>query len=71
MYSMESLHIVRIVEMMQENMKDLIHHCMTRHEAVIRALAETSLGGPRFQALICRWEMNIEPPPEEAERTEQ
>ncbi|KAI0940290.1 hypothetical protein AcV5_001437 [Taiwanofungus camphoratus] len=56
--------------MRKENMKDLIHHCMTRHEAVIRALAETSLGGPRFQALICRWEMNIEPPPEEAERTE-
>ena len=37
---------------------------MTRHEAQIRKLAETPLSGPRFSALIRRWEMNIEPLPE-------
>jgi protein phosphatase-4 regulatory subunit 3 len=37
---------------------------MTKHEAQIRKLAETPLGGPRFSALIRRWEMNVEPLPE-------
>lgn len=38
---------------------------MTRHEAIVRKLAETTLGGTRFTALIRRWEMNVEPPPPE------
>ncbi|KAH9948743.1 component of IIS longevity pathway SMK-1-domain-containing protein [Amylocystis lapponica] len=49
--------------MRRENMKDVINHCMTKHEAQIRGLSESPLGGPRFQALIRRWEMNVEPPP--------
>jgi protein phosphatase-4 regulatory subunit 3 len=50
----------------QENFKDLIKHCMTKHESLIRKLAETPLGGPRFESFINRWEMNNEPlPPEE------
>ena len=48
----------------QENIKELINHCMTKHEAQIRKLAETPLGGPRFSGLIRRWEMNVEPLPE-------
>lgn len=52
----------------QENMKELINHCMTKHESKIRQLSTTSLGGPRFLALIRRWEMNIEPPPKEEEK---
>ena len=51
-------------------MKELISHCMTKHEQQIRALAETRLGGPRFKQFIRRWEMNIEPPPKEEEKAE-
>ncbi|OBZ70243.1 hypothetical protein A0H81_09778 [Grifola frondosa] len=49
--------------MRRENLKELIHHCMTQHEALIRTLADSPLGGPRFKAFIRRWEMNVEPPP--------
>src|ERR1700683_4305575 len=49
----------------QENLKDFINHCMTKHEVEIRKLAETPLGGPRFMSFIRRWEMNNEPPPKE------
>lgn len=55
--------------MRSENLKDVIQHCMTQHEAQIRQLAESPLGGPRFRNFIARWEMNIEPPPE-AEKIE-
>ena len=51
-------------------MKELIHHCMTKHESKVRQLAATPLGGPRFTGLIRRWEMNIEPPPKEEEKVE-
>ncbi|KAJ3558761.1 hypothetical protein NP233_g11438 [Leucocoprinus birnbaumii] len=53
--------------MRRDNMKDLIKFCMTRHEADIRKLAETPLGGQRFELLIRRYEMNNEPPPKETE----
>lgn len=43
---------------------------MTKHEDKIRALAETTLGGPRFKQFIRRWEMNVEPPPKEEEKAE-
>jgi protein phosphatase 4 regulatory subunit 3 len=42
----------------------------TKHEKVIRQLAETALGGPRFTAFIRRWEMNNEPLPPEDVKTE-
>ncbi|KAI1787622.1 component of IIS longevity pathway SMK-1-domain-containing protein [Ganoderma leucocontextum] len=46
-----------------ENIKELIHHCMTKHGDTIRALAESPVVGPRFKDFISRWEINIEPPP--------
>ncbi|KAF5393184.1 hypothetical protein D9757_001190 [Collybiopsis confluens] len=49
--------------MRRENMKDPIDFCMTKHEAEIKALAETPLGSQRFQLFISRWDMNNEPPP--------
>ncbi|TBU63354.1 component of IIS longevity pathway SMK-1-domain-containing protein [Dichomitus squalens] len=49
--------------MRRENIKELIHHCMTKHGDTIRALSESSVVGPRFRDFISRWEMNIEPPP--------
>ena len=51
-------------------MKELINHCMIRHESKIRELATTPIGGPRFSAFIRRWEINIEPPPKEEEKVE-
>ncbi|KAL4076285.1 component of IIS longevity pathway SMK-1-domain-containing protein [Scleroderma citrinum] len=51
--------------MRRENMKELINHCMTKHDAIIQQLAVMPLGGPRFMAFIRRWEINIEPPPQE------
>lgn len=51
-------------------MKELISHCMTKHEGKIRELSTTILGGPRFSAFIRRWEMNIEPPPKEEEKVD-
>lgn len=47
-------------------MKDQINFCMTKHEVEIKTLAETRLGGQRFQLFIRRWEMNNEPMPVEA-----
>ncbi|TFK43836.1 component of IIS longevity pathway SMK-1-domain-containing protein [Crucibulum laeve] len=52
--------------MRRENMKQMIHFCMTKHEPEIRKLAATPLGGQRFDLLIRRWEMNNEPIPEES-----
>ncbi|KAL6307189.1 component of IIS longevity pathway SMK-1-domain-containing protein [Sparassis latifolia] len=51
--------------MRKENLKDLIAHCMTVYGPRVRELAESPMGGPRFKAFIRRWEMNVEPPPEE------
>ncbi|KIL70395.1 hypothetical protein M378DRAFT_156518 [Amanita muscaria Koide BX008] len=53
--------------MRRDNLKELIKSCMTKHESLIRQLAETPLGGQRFESLIRRYEMNNEPlPPEES-----
>lgn len=49
----------------QENVKELIRFCMTRHEAEIQKLAQTPLGSQRFDLFIRRWDMNNAPPPEE------
>ncbi|KAL0070111.1 Platinum sensitivity protein [Marasmius tenuissimus] len=53
----------------RENMKDLIKFCMTKHEAEIKTLAASPLGGQRFISFIRRWEINNEaPPPEEVKQ---
>ena len=39
---------------------------MTVHEAEIKQLAKSSLGGQRFELFIRRWEMNNEPLPPES-----
>lgn len=44
-------------------MKDMIKHCMTSYPDEIQVLVQSPLGGPRFKALVNRWEMNNEPPP--------
>lgn len=54
--------------MIQENPKELIAYCMTKHEDKIRLLSETALGGPQFKQFIRRHEINIEPPPKEEEK---
>lgn len=41
---------------------------MTKHEDKVKLLAASTLGGPRFQAFIRRYEINIEPPPKEEEK---
>ncbi|PPQ70709.1 hypothetical protein CVT26_014633 [Gymnopilus dilepis] len=50
----------------RDNIKELIRFCMTQHEPEIQKLAQSPLGGQRFQQFIRRWEMNIAPPPEES-----
>ncbi|KAJ3997780.1 component of IIS longevity pathway SMK-1-domain-containing protein [Lentinula boryana] len=52
--------------MRRENMKELIGFCLTKHEAEIKTLTESHLGGQRFQLFIRRWEMNNEPMPVES-----
>ncbi|KAJ3985763.1 component of IIS longevity pathway SMK-1-domain-containing protein [Lentinula detonsa] len=52
--------------MRRENMKELIAFCLTKHEAEIKTLTESHLGGQRFQLFIRRWEMNNEPMPVES-----
>ncbi|KAK7054066.1 SMK-1 domain-containing protein [Favolaschia claudopus] len=52
--------------MRKENMKEMIKHCMTRHEEDIRKLSQTPLGKERFQLFIQRYEINTEPPPDES-----
>ncbi|KZT29424.1 DUF625-domain-containing protein [Neolentinus lepideus HHB14362 ss-1] len=56
--------------MRRENMKDLISHCMTTHEATIKKLAESGFGSARFKGLIRRHEMNMDPPPPESVKAE-
>jgi protein phosphatase-4 regulatory subunit 3 len=51
-------------------MKDMIKFCMTHHETEIKTLAESPLGGQRFQMFIRRWEMNNEPPPPAETKTD-
>ncbi|OJT09072.1 hypothetical protein TRAPUB_15 [Trametes pubescens] len=51
--------------MRRENMKDIIHHCMTKHGDLVRSLAGSPLVAERFKDFIARWEMNNEPPPVE------
>jgi len=55
----------------RENVKDIITHCMTKHETLVRQLADSTLGGPRFKAFIQRYEMNVEPLPKEEKTPEQ
>ncbi|EMD40366.1 hypothetical protein CERSUDRAFT_110962 [Gelatoporia subvermispora B] len=57
--------------MRRENIKELITHCMTKHGDLVKRLADSPLGGPRFKALIQRYEMNVEPPPPKEEKPEQ
>ncbi|KDQ64157.1 hypothetical protein JAAARDRAFT_187524 [Jaapia argillacea MUCL 33604] len=49
--------------MRRENVKELINYCMTKHGDIVRKLAQTGIGGPRFKGFIRRWEINVEPPP--------
>ncbi|KAF8638593.1 hypothetical protein AX17_002134 [Amanita inopinata Kibby_2008] len=51
--------------MRRDNMREIINFCMTKHESMIHQLAESPLGGQRFDLLIRRYEMNNEPPPPE------
>jgi len=51
-------------ECQQENIKDMIKFCMTKHQAEIQKLAKSPLGGQRFELFIRRYEMNIAPLPE-------
>lgn len=46
-------------------MKEQINYCMTRYPEEIKTLAESPLGGQRFQLFMRRWEMNNEPMPVE------
>ncbi|TFK66581.1 DUF625-domain-containing protein [Pluteus cervinus] len=57
--------------MRKDNMKEMIKFCMTRHETEIRKLAETPLGGQRFELLIRRYEMYNEPLPVETSPEQQ
>ncbi|GLB34125.1 putative DUF625-domain-containing protein [Lyophyllum shimeji] len=57
--------------MRRENMKELAKFCMAKHESEIRQLAQSPLGGQRFEQFIAwwQWEMiqqNKEPMPEES-----
>lgn len=65
MFSAEFLQ--GLTSSMQDNMKELIKFCMLTHEEDVRKLADTPLGGQRFELLIRRYEMNNEPPPTESE----
>ncbi|KAK2465946.1 hypothetical protein APHAL10511_001587 [Amanita phalloides] len=56
--------------MRRDNMKEMINFCMTKHESLIRQLAETPLGSQRFDMLIRRYEINNEPPPPEEPKSE-
>nr|CDI52086.1 conserved hypothetical protein [Melanopsichium pennsylvanicum 4] len=51
--------------MRRENMKTLISHCMDRHGARVRQLAESSQTAPCFSLLVSQWEKNQEPLPQQ------
>ncbi len=61
---------VLIDVLIQENMKDLLHHCMTKHAAEVKILLDCELTRPCFQVFSARWEMNMEPPPKDELRVE-
>lgn len=49
---------------LQENIKQILDHCMSNHEISVRQLAQNPISGSRFVAFLQRWEINHEPPPE-------
>lgn len=51
--------------MRKENMKTLISHCMDRHGARMRQLADKPYTGPCFSLLVSQWEKNQEPLPQQ------
>ncbi|SJX61231.1 related to PSY2-subunit of protein phosphatase PP4 complex [Sporisorium reilianum f. sp. reilianum] len=51
--------------MRRENMKTLISHCMDRHGARMRQLAEQPHTAPCFSLLVSQWEKNQEPLPQQ------
>ncbi|EST06248.1 protein of unknown function DUF625 [Kalmanozyma brasiliensis GHG001] len=51
--------------MRRENMKTLISHCMDRHGARMRHLAELPHTAPCFSLLVSQWEKNQEPLPQQ------
>ncbi|KAF5387750.1 hypothetical protein D9615_000680 [Tricholomella constricta] len=55
----------------KEQMKELAKHCMSKYEAEIRRLAQSPLGGRRFEQFIAWWQwemiqLNKEPVPEDS-----
>ncbi|TDL29640.1 DUF625-domain-containing protein [Rickenella mellea] len=56
--------------MRKENMKEIIHHIMTKRESTVRQLAQSRLGSQTYQGLILRWEINNEPLPNEEETSQ-
>lgn len=50
--------------MRRENIKTLISHCMERHGARMRRLAELPQTAPCFSLLVSQWEKNQEPLPQ-------
>ncbi|KIJ20423.1 hypothetical protein PAXINDRAFT_7664 [Paxillus involutus ATCC 200175] len=62
--------MAKLTRSLQENIKELINHRMTNHGDIVRKLSHTTLGGPRFSAFIRRWEINVEPPPQEEAKNE-
>lgn len=51
--------------MRRENMKTLISHCMDRHGARMRQLADRPYTAPCFSLLVSQWEKNQEPLPQQ------
>ena len=49
-------------------MKELIHHCLTKHQDKIKSLADRALTRDCFVAFTQRWEMNMEPPPKDDQK---
>ncbi|TKY84972.1 hypothetical protein EX895_006052 [Sporisorium graminicola] len=50
--------------MRRENMKTLISHCMERHGARMRQLADLPHTAPCFSLIVSQWEKNREPLPQ-------
>lgn len=64
-HTWHDLSIIYNDDRQQENIKEMIRFCMTKHESEIQKLAKSPLGGQRFELFIRRYEMNIAPLPEE------
>ncbi|THG97475.1 hypothetical protein EW026_g4525 [Hermanssonia centrifuga] len=56
--------------MRKDNIKEPIHHCMTKHPDKVKTLAEMPICGECFKGFIARWEINMEPPPKEEEKSD-